>query len=141
MKKYCGLTGYFIFNPDNTYKFTFTVGNACGASAPQIGYFTNSDANLRKGVTETINPIITVYPNPSSGEVMISYGLASQMPVSIAILNSQGQVVYTALSDELQDAGNYEQSIDLSHLPIGLYVYRLITDQVYNGKLVLTGSK
>jgi hypothetical protein len=65
-----------------------------------------------------------IYPNPSNGEINISYTLPSSQNVSIIIYNSLGQKAHTPVSNELQDAGIHSY---MYSLPKGFYLFYFTT--------------
>jgi len=79
------------------------------------------------GIKETpipeISGISEVFPNPSSGQARISITSLKEMPVTMNILNSTGQVV-NSQTVKLQKAGN-TVSLAVSDLPDGFYYLRI----------------
>lgn len=63
-------------------------------------------------------------PNPSSGTVVLPYRLGTSCSVNLSVYNAVGERV-VALVDERQGAGAHSETFDVSHLPAGVYYYRL----------------
>jgi hypothetical protein len=64
------------------------------------------------------------YPNPFNPSTSISFDLPKAEFVNITIYNSVGQEV-AVLVNESKSAGSHELNFDASHLPSGVYLYRL----------------
>ncbi len=60
---------------------------------------------------------LTVYPNPSRGNITLGFKNMHLYPIELLIFSDQGQKV---LNQNLP-AGTYETSLNLSRLPSGLY--------------------
>ncbi|HMB89310.1 MAG TPA: FG-GAP-like repeat-containing protein [Rhodothermales bacterium] len=93
------------------------------------------------GEAETI-PRVTemrsIWPNPSSGIVTITYQLAQPVRVKIEVFDVLGRVVAT-LVDKGQESGLHNVEFDAVHLPSGTYVYRLTAGTFTQAKsMVLT---
>jgi len=77
------------------------------------------------------------YPNPFNATTVLSYQLPVASHVSLRVYDTAGRLVAT-LVDGWRDAGTHELTFDASHLPSGMYVYRIQggnwTD---SGKMVL----
>lgn len=71
------------------------------------------------------------YPNPFNPSTVISYRLPVTGFVSLKIFDVLGNEVAT-LVDEYKPAGLYEVEFDASHLPSGVYMYRLQFDNRYS---------
>lgn len=70
----------------------------------------------------TINDF-SIYPNPTSDQVMISIVSPIRTTAKITITNITGQILY---SDEFSvKAGNNQKYISLKHLPSGLYLVNI----------------
>lgn len=94
-------------------------------------YWTPVDMSLAINDTYMMTPDIsvTIYPNPTSGEVTISTELSKhEMPVTVSVINQQAQVVKQVFltSDNT--------SIDLSDISKGLYFIQLENSQQRNTK-------
>ncbi|MCD4733427.1 T9SS type A sorting domain-containing protein, partial [bacterium] len=69
------------------------------------------------------------YPNPTAGEVALSFSLAADnQAVSLAVYDLSGRLVETILENTLS-AGRYTVHWDASANPAGVYFYRLSTDE------------
>ena len=64
------------------------------------------------------------YPNPFNPSTYIRYDIPNESQVRLTVYNMLGQQV-AILVDEEHIPGTYETLFDASHLPTGLYMYRL----------------
>jgi len=77
------------------------------------------------------------YPNPFNPVTRIRYTLPFASEVTIEVFNAAGQRTATLASGR-KAAGSYEIPFDGTHLPSGLYYYRMqVGDFVQNQKMVL----
>jgi hypothetical protein len=66
----------------------------------------------------------SVFPNPASNAVSISFGIVRSGPVSIGVYSLQGALVKEVFAEPLS-AGSYTLNTDISGLAAGAYVLRL----------------
>lgn len=64
------------------------------------------------------------YPNPFNPATTISYSLPKDSHVKLTIFDILGREV-AVLVDDVKSAGNHNLRFDASHLPSGLYFYRV----------------
>jgi hypothetical protein len=64
------------------------------------------------------------YPNPFNPSTIIRYGLPGRSHVKLEVYNTLDQYVATIVNNNL-DAGYHEVIFDATHLPRGVYIYRL----------------
>jgi hypothetical protein len=76
------------------------------------------------------------YPNPFNPSTIIRYGLPERSYVKIIVYDALGKLV-TQLVDDEQDNGFYEVTFDASHLPSGVYIYRLQAGEYVESKKLL----
>jgi len=77
------------------------------------------------------------YPNPFNPSTTISYTLSQPGRVRLVVVDLLGREV-AVLVDEMRSAGQHVVSFNAAHLPSGLYVYRLETEQgVVARKMIL----
>lgn len=92
------------------------------------------DASLENCETGIYNNKITinssVYPNPASSYITIEFENASNDIFTLNLYNSNGQVVYTNLSDDSRI------DIDVTPFNSGLYIYRITNE---NATLTTSG--
>jgi len=127
---------YFLSNPNNCYKVTYTVGNPCGSQS-SIGYFTNVNF-CRQAATayELIDAgQVVVSPNPVKDRLTISFPVDQSQSVSLRVTDMHGNT-YPILNNQRLPAGQHEQEFDMSGLPKGIYMYHLETDKITSGKIV-----
>lgn len=76
------------------------------------------------------------YPNPFNPVTTIRFTVPTASEVSLKVWNALGQEVTTLVRQWLQP-GSYQASFDVSHLPSGLYIYRLQAGNVCLTKKML----
>ena len=64
------------------------------------------------------------YPNPFNPETNITFDLVAAGNVTLSVYNLMGQEV-AMLVNGMQEAGRHSVSFDASHLPSGVYLYKL----------------
>ncbi len=78
--------------------------------------------NTYTGTTSlTLDKAITVYPNPTSGKVNVSYTLTNNQPMTIEVTNSIGAVV----ANKIVAGGFGVAELNLSDVTSGVYFVRL----------------
>jgi hypothetical protein len=83
-------------------------------------------------IEEGENNRINVFPNPTSGQLIINFGLNSLQEINIEIYNLQGNQVLSKTSR------NTSEAIDLSGLTKGVYFLKIIYDEkIYCNNLIL----
>ena len=70
----------------------------------------------------------SVYPNPSDEFINITYSLASNMFISIELVNLFGQKIKTVIPSEYQQVGTYTIQLSLSEFSSGTYFLIISSD-------------
>jgi len=82
---------------------------------------------------------VRVSPNPSSGQITLTYTLESAMAVKIELFDITGKMVKTLSNEGKQYAGKYNVSYNISDLPNGIYMATLTTEEnKVTSKIILT---
>ncbi len=80
------------------------------------------------GIEEAINSTsFNVSPNPATTTLNVNVEVLAKTKATLAITNILGQVV--SRQELSLQAGNHNQSLDISALPAGLYVLSVTTDK------------
>jgi photosystem II stability/assembly factor-like uncharacterized protein/uncharacterized protein (DUF2141 family) len=79
------------------------------------------------------------YPNPFNPATTIHFTLSSTARVSMNVFDILGKNVATLFNDDEMEEGEYEIHFDATHLPSGVYFYRLNVTQ--NGNVRYTDTK
>jgi len=79
------------------------------------------------------------YPNPFNPETQIRYHLPAAGPTKLALFNLMGQEVL-ALVDGWQDAGAHTIQVDATHLPSGIYFYRLTSNDLHQTRKMVVSK-
>lgn len=106
------------------YSVKVTAANGCSAFA------------FLSAVLRIVNPYLSyqVYPNPPVNSLAITYTIGQPRRVSVRVRNWLGQVVYTVVNDQLQNAGDHQYILnDLrKKLPDHFYIIEFNID----GKII-----
>jgi len=82
--------------------------------------------------------MISVFPNPSHGEMNIVYTLDHTSNVQLDLYNAVGQHV-ASYARGTKSTGQHRHSVDLSGNPVGLYFIRLMVDgEIHTERMLLT---
>lgn len=89
------------------------------------------------GPIATLNPSVTLFPNPNGGVFTLQIVEAQNfMPSTIEIYNVLGERVITEILPP-STRGQYDNLINLSEQPNGIYLYRVLSD---DGKVIGEGK-
>lgn len=136
--------GYFTpGNPgyNKIHRITLTLANQCGVSAPLTGYFRPSNLSCRSvASTGPVKPAVSVFPNPlGQGTGHVTFTLPRAQRASLSIVDGlTGQEKMLLLRDAPRPAGSQTLEFDAATLPAGVYLYRLVTDEVQVGRILKT---
>ena len=79
---------------------------------------------------------ISLYPNPTNGDMTLYILMPENSSLSIKIMDLKGQVLLNQYSNEL--AGNYSQIFNMSAYSKGIYFLTITTDkETYTRKVVV----
>jgi len=70
------------------------------------------------------NPEILIYPNPTKGEVKLTFSQLPKAGTLLSIYNLSGKLIYKSTADET------EKDLNLTGFPVGLYILK-IDQQMY----------
>jgi len=143
------LTGQnFLVNNEQAFTLQFVAKRpqdewataALWTGAKFVGDKNADDMNIKptNGVVEVRrvkNPIklneisdILVYPNPTTGEVVVEFRIEEETNTSVVVSDLVGREVLKVL-DTRFPAGEYRYVVDLERLSDGMYVMKIQTDQ------------
>lgn len=81
---------------------------------------------------------LTVYPNPSGGEFMVSYEVIKRADISLVIYDLKGVLMRSLVNVHDQYEGRYQIPVNLNELPNGIYIVSLINgDKKITERLVI----
>ncbi|HHG86259.1 MAG TPA: T9SS type A sorting domain-containing protein, partial [Bacteroidetes bacterium] len=114
------------------------VGAGNSATATMTGSsasITNYDACVFVGVSDEITSQVQIHPNPSTGQVTVSYAFAGVQEVKINIYDLQGRSVFAS---QMAPVSQGSSDLDLDALPAGVYLMRLRAgERSWTRKLIL----
>lgn len=98
----------------------------------QYVLYQNGDENISLAAPDVndymvypVNQLFPSYPNPANNAFTIGYSLASAESVDIGIYDMQGRLVHTHMTGVQRTPGKHKETIDVSKLAPGMYVYTL----------------
>jgi hypothetical protein len=124
-----------VFPAAGTYTVCLTVSNAYSSDTvcKDVEAFANPLAVSTQEVDSKLE--MHLFPNPSSGIVTMELSDAIGSDAQVRVINLHGQQVHT----DIISAGIRQHTLDISHLPAGVYWVSVHRDggEVYGGKLVV----
>ena len=85
---------------------------------------------IHEGVSPSGSRLFLPYPNPSNGEVVLSYYLNENQPISIALYDMKGTLIKPLVNQALYTAGNHKLAFNVAQLPAGSYIIRLSNSEM-----------
>ncbi len=124
--------GYFYSNPANyRYLIIFDVWNVCNASShsQSMGYFIDNVGGCKTDGEETVitDPLqeaansLIVYPNPTNGELNVSWAYTQGVEPTISLFSVEGKQVKAPM----HQTGLGEIKLDVSGLAKGIYTLEI----------------
>jgi hypothetical protein len=99
------------------------AGKATIAEAVSNGFESGSNAGLYDALTNQLDAMVQVYPNPASNNATISMNLTHESTIQINLLDAAGKVIsskdYTTMS------GAWNLNLNTSNLNSGIYLIEL----------------
>jgi hypothetical protein len=77
-------------------------------------------------MNEVIKPEISLYPNPSNGEAIVSFGSMNMMNAEVKVYNAVGELVLTKVINGIQNQMELQ-----GNFPEGVYVVTVQTENFY----------
>lgn len=101
-------------------------------------YYSNIIFDDNINVNEVINPPfqLSVFPNPAKDIFYVSYNLHKASEVSIVLYDALGKSIKIYLKNEIKVSGEHIETLNLSGIPAGCYIYKLIV----NNKIKKSGA-
>lgn len=129
-----GIPQGFGFPPDTS--FPLSQAQSASGMSLSVDVINAGDPCRASGINSfsaSLNSLLEVYPNPSSGVVNFSINTGRRLVGQIEIYNVSGQKV---LSTEVDAVGRFETSFDLSDFNKGLYSLLLRTNEGLASKTI-----
>ena len=76
------------------------------------------------------------YPNPFNPSTKLQFGIPDRSHVQLTVYNTLGQKITTLVNQEIE-VGSHEITFDASHLPSGVYIYRLQAGEYVESRKML----
>ncbi len=123
-----GVTVSETYNlPNGSFSITLTVDNGCGTDDTTITINTNIGLN-----ENALERSLDIYPIPASEVINISFNTIDEQEAVIRIMDIRGKEVIRLTENDI-DNHYYEGSIDISDLPLAVYML-----EIDNGGVIAT---
>ncbi|MDR2979837.1 MAG: fibronectin type III domain-containing protein, partial [Bacteroidales bacterium] len=126
----------FEFTPDEGYKVKSVVVNGTQVGTEILSYNfgpVTAHGTIRVEFTETSisdyekSNLITIYPNPTTGELKMEK-LGNFEIENVAVFDVYGKNIHS-FTGQLITPNSSTFTIDISHLPAGVYFFKITTDE------------
>ncbi len=121
------LIGYIVGGIESTLPNIFFINDGTQSSASNVVfkvYINKSTVGLHEEVLTGENIFnLSIYPNPSTNVVNLSFNIPDNNAVKLDIYNTLGQSVYSTSYNN--SIGNKQLSIDISNFTAGKYIVRI----------------
>lgn len=104
----------YVRNSNNQWTLTSTVSTSCGSCREAAKEWDESEVGI-----ET-----SLYPNPASNQLTVSYSIPNDSQVKLDLLNAEGRII-KSIFEGFQSKGKHAYPIQISHLPEAQYLYRI----------------
>jgi len=134
---YIGYVGTYPATIADSSSFPFSKGLDDGGSS--FGDWLNTGQSFEKeqSITDRSSLITSATPNPFNPTTVLSFELPAASFVKLGVYDISGRLVAHSV-DGWREAGLQEMTFDASHLPSGIYLYRLEAEGMQAiGKMVL----
>ena len=113
-----------LFASNGTFEVMLIVTDSCGADTAVQQIVVQGI-----GFQEELEQSLTMFPNPTSGNLNISFVSQEKADYTIRISNAMGAEVMSVNRNAL--IGQQDLQLDLTQLPRGMYLVQLINEQGY----------
>lgn len=127
----------FVWSSGETTETIAAVGLQVVTVTDASGCDALDSIDIVVGVTEleSASAAMTMYPNPTTGNIFVSFELATAADVQIQVVNVAGQVV---LTQSLSNIQSNKVELATADLPSGMYVvHAILADERISKKLVI----
>lgn len=84
---------------------------------------TTSTLSAEPGTTLTVR----AFPNPFETTTTVEYSLPESLRVTQTLTDANGRMIRRSEGQAVESAGTHRTLFDLSHLPVGVYLYQVET--------------
>jgi PKD repeat protein len=124
-----------IYTSHGVYMVTMMIGSDCGCM-DSIAKEVLVEDNASVTVNSSKDPLLNIYPNPFKEGISISFNLADQKRVNIAVINTSGKIIAN-ITNEQYPAGEHQLRWNSKGHKPGVYILRMTVGyNVYTSKIV-----
>lgn len=136
-------SGYNPSHPDGYWDLRDGSGTVLWYGDPNEDineiYFSSTTGGMKvnapAGIEENeLNSSLTIFPNPSNGQIFLNYNLSRAAQVNVEVYNTLGELVANTSSSV--PAGLQSKQMDLGNLDNGVYYLNIIADGIKTARMI-----
>jgi hypothetical protein len=99
------------------------AGKATITEAVTTGFQSGSNAGLYDGLSNQLDEMVKIYPNPATSQATISLNLVNESSIQVSVLDAAGKIISAKNYGKM--AGNWDLNLNTTHLNAGIYLIQL----------------
>ena len=117
-----------------------SAGSAYIFKQPEAGNLLRLSQNAPVANQALLPTVLNIHPNPFSAETNIVFQTGVTTKAKVRVFGLDGREIATLLNEEVQSGQSYHLTFDGSHLPAGVYILHLATEngEVQRQQLVIS---
>jgi len=124
-----------VASPSQTTSYTVSAGSGADLCSTSAVVTVNVRAGTVTAAPEPVEPALTITPNPSDGQVMVSFTNPQRGAVTLTVRSLTGAELFRQKAQKTTD--NFQQPIDLRTAPSGMYIIEVkLGDETFRRRVL-----
>ena len=124
-----------VASPSQTTSYTVSAGSGADLCSTSAVVTVNVRAGTVTAAPEPAEPALTITPNPSDGQVMVSFTNPQRGAVTLTVRSLTGAELFRQKAQKTTD--NFQQPIDLRTAPSGMYIIEVkLGDETFRRRVL-----
>ena len=112
------------------------AGKATITEAVNTGFQAGSNAGLYEALTNQLDEMVKIYPNPATSQATISLNLVNESSIQLSVSDAAGKVISTKNYGKM--TGNWDINLNTNNLNAGIYLIQLeINSSIITKRLII----
>ncbi len=124
-----------VASPSQTTSYTVSAGSGADLCSTSAVVTVNVRAGTVTAAPEPVEPALTITPNPSDGQMMVSFTNPQRGAVTLTVRSLTGAELFRQKAQKTTDT--FQHPIDLRTAPGGMYIIEVkLGDKVFRRRVV-----